>query len=83
MYHLNGKLQRIFGFVILGNGAYLDSYRSKAKYTFDAGQSLMTFQGGSREGQAAKLEIVQGKPALHILDEKRTRTALECEFESQ
>ena len=44
-------------------------------YTFDPAQSLITFHGGSMDGNAASYD---GR-VIHIYNEKRTRTVIDCD----
>ena len=75
VFYIDGSgLQTVPGFTIKSGGAYQDSNGKNGTYTFDPAQSLVTFHGGSMDGNAA---MYDGK--IHIYNEKRTRTVIDCD----
>ena len=79
-FFISGHLQKVPGFEIKPGGVYLDENGKAGKYSYDPAESLVTFKGGSRDGQAARFEAGDGKRAvLRIYNERRSRTVSDCE----
>ena len=72
---IDSILQKVPGFTIKAGGKYMDAEGKNGTYTFDPAQSLITFHGGSMDGNAARYD---GR-IIHIYNEKRTRTVIDCD----
>jgi len=75
-----GHLQHMYDLQI-GSGTYVHSTgNSRGSFTYAASDSLILFQGGNMDGQAAKYDQnAQGKPGIHILNERRSRAVIDCD----
>jgi hypothetical protein len=71
----SSTLQTVPGFTIKAGGKYMDADGKNGTYTFDPAQALITFHGGSMNGNAARYD---GR-VIHIYNEKRTRTVIDCD----
>ena len=72
---IDATLQTVPGFTIKAGGRYMDADGKNGTYSFDPAQSLVTFHGGSMDGNAAHYD---GR-IIHIYNEKRTRTVIDCD----
>jgi hypothetical protein len=75
VFSIDATLQTVPGFTIEAAGRYVDADGKNGTYTFDPAQSLITFHGGSMDGTAATYD---GR-VIHIYNEKRTRTVIDCD----
>ena len=75
VFSVDSTLQTVPGFTIKAGGKYMDADGKNGTYTFDPAQSLITFHGGSMDGNAAHYD---GR-IIHIYNEKRTRTVIDCD----
>jgi hypothetical protein len=75
VFFLDSILQNVPGFTIVGGGRYTDAEGKNGTYTFDPAQSLITFHGGDMDGNTASYD---GR-VIHIYNEKRTRTIIDCD----
>ncbi len=75
VFSIDSTLQIVPGFTIKAGGRYIDAEGKNGTYTFDPAQSLITFHGGSMDGNAASYD---GR-VIHIYNEKRTRTVIDCD----
>ena len=75
VFSMDASLQTVPGFTIKAGGRYMDAEGKNGTYTFDPAQSLITFHGGSMDGNAASYD---GR-VIHIYNEKRTRTVIDCD----
>jgi hypothetical protein len=75
VFSIDATLQTVPGFTIKAGGKYMDADGKNGTYTFDPAQSLITFHGGSMDGNAARYD---GR-IIHIYNEKRTRTVIDCD----
>ena len=75
VFSMDASLQTVPGFTIRAGGRYMDADGKSGTYTFDPAQSLITFHGGSMDGNAASYD---GR-VIHIYNEKRTRTVIDCD----
>jgi hypothetical protein len=75
VFSIDSTLQTVPGFTIKAGGRYMDAEGKSGTYTFDPAQSLITFHGGSMDGNAASYD---GR-IIHIYNEKRTRTVIDCD----
>ena len=71
----SSTLQTVPGFTIKAGGRYVDADGKNGTYAFDPAQALITFHGGSMDGNAARYD---GR-VIHIFNEKRTRTVIDCD----
>jgi hypothetical protein len=65
VFSIDAALQTVPGFTIKAGGRYVDADGKSGTYTFDPAQSLITFHGGSMDGNAASYD---GK-VIHIYNE--------------
>jgi len=74
-----GHLQTVPGFEIQSSGAYTHQDGSRGSYKFNPAESLIVFEGGSLNGQAALYDTKGARPAIGIYNERRSRTVIDCE----
>lgn len=79
VFFINGALQTTPGFTIQSGGTYQHDDGSKGQYTYDAGQSLLTFQGGSLDKQAGLVETNEKLGIVRLYNERRSRTVIDCD----
>lgn len=79
VFFINGALQTTPGFTIQSNGSYQHESGSKGRYTYDASQGLLTFQGGSLDKQAAVVELKDKLGIIRLYNERRSRTVIDCD----
>ena len=65
-------------FTLTGKGSYKDTSGGHGTYTFDPASQLLTFHGGSFEGQRAEYRMYFGVSSLHILGPSG-RAVIGCE----
>lgn len=74
---LNGVATNQPGFTIATGGTYQDENGSQGRFSYDPAQALITFQGGSRDGQAGQV----GQRVIQFYNERRSRILMGCEAE--
>ena len=53
---------------------------TRGDFTYDPAQSLILCKGGNLDGRAARYdESATGAPTLHIYNDPRTRTVIDCD----
>lgn len=77
----NGHMQPMPAITIKSGGVYVHATgNSRGDFTYDSAQSLILFKGGNLDGQAARYdESPTGAPTLHIYNERRSRTLIDCD----
>jgi hypothetical protein len=79
VFFINGALQNTPGFTIDADGSYTHDSGNKGKYTYNAAQSLIEFQGGSLDKQAGKVEAKENRAVIRLYNERRSRTVIDCD----
>ena len=79
VFFVNAALTTVPGFTIHRDGAYQHDDGSKGRYVFDAAQSLITFQGGSLNSQAGRVEVAGQRSIIRLYNERRSRTVMDCD----
>jgi hypothetical protein len=76
VFFINGQgLQTVPGFTLQAGDRYRHETGGTGRTRFDAGTGVLEFSGGPLDGQAGK---VQGN-GVHLFNEKRTRTVIDCD----
>ena len=75
VFFINGSLTTTPGFTIQSGGTYRHQDGNIGKFTYDPGQAMIVFQGGSLDGQAGLVE----PEVIRIYNERRSRTVIDCD----
>lgn len=75
VFFANGTLTTIPGFTIQPGGTYRHQDGNTGKFTYNTAQALITFQGGSLDGQAGAVDPT----VIHIYNQRRSRTLMDCD----
>jgi hypothetical protein len=72
VFFINGMLQTVPGFTLQGGGRY--THQNGGGGTYRANAGVIEFSGGPLAGQAGKL----GPNKVHLFNESRSRTVIDC-----
>ncbi len=77
----SGHMATMPGFTILANGSYRHQHGSTGTVTVSGG--TLEFHGGALDGQAATYDGgATGRGTVHLYNEKRSRTVIDCDGHS-
>jgi hypothetical protein len=84
VFFIGGQgLQTTPGFTIHSGGTYRHDGGTSGRFAFDAGRSVMTFQGGALDGQAGLVETKGSIAYIRLYNERRSRTVIDCDLKGR